>query len=571
MSERPRRGLRFGTTLLVTMLLAGGPLATGSVSAASGRTPTVGSISAGSGVYVDSRTDGSRGPEDRRPKRIKSVTADARDCATLTGRSFRTDDGDARVLSAAVVTTTDTARPLCQAAVVIDDRIRVDVQAPLTWNRRYVQLGGGGFCGSAPTLSGSGADLVAARSAIASSDSGHVGTPFDATWASDSLPGSAQAETDWGNLSEHLTSQAATSVLRGLFRKKTAYSYFIGCSTGGRQALVEAQRYPDDFDGIVAGAPANRQNYLAPLSQGWREVVNHRADRSLIVDLAATDVVRQGVLDACDALDGVVDAVVDDPRTCAFDPGDLACTDDRLSGCLTSEQVTVLRKWYGDPRDSRGSSLYPGGLPLGSEGGWPVSDVPPAGQTLSGGGIYAENVLKFLAFPQDPPATYSLFDFDFDEDPPLLDARARAYNADEPDMSAFRAAGGKLLMHHGLADPLITPMATIQYYEDGLSAMGGLKKVRSWYRMFLLPGVYHCSGGPGPDQVDWYAAIRAWVEKGEAPKRLVASKKDASLTRPLFPYPSKAAYSGAGSTDDQASFVRERGPRGRAVQVVTAH
>lgn len=576
MSERRRSGPGISTTLLLTVLLATGSLAVtaGPAAAGFGSARTTESALGGTSGRAESRAhvaeNDQKGGEDKKAKKVKTATADAGDCARLAGRTFRTDDGPARVLAAAVVPASDAAPTRCQAQVVIDDRIRVDVQAPLTWDRRYVQLGGGGFCGTVPTQGGSGAAYLAAGSAIASSDGGHVGTAYDATWASESLPGSAQAQVDWGYLSEHLTSQAARSVLARLFHKKAAYSYFIGCSTGGRQALVEAQRYPDDFDGIVAGAPANRQNYLAPLSQGWREVVNHRADRSVIVDLAAADVVRQAVLDTCDPADGVTDGVVNDPRTCAFDPGTLVCPDGQTSGCLTPEQVGVLRQWYGDPRSSDGASLYPGGLPLGSEGGWPGLDVPFPGQPLSGGGIYAEGVLKYLGFPQDPATTYSLFDFNFDTDPPSLDAMAKVYNADDPDMSAFRDSGGKLMMYHGLADPLITPMGTIQFYEDGVSAMGGLAAVQPWYRMFLLPGVYHCAGGPGPDQVDWYSAITTWVEKGQAPDRLVASKAGTSLTRPLFPYPMKAAYSGTGSTDDQASFVPVDGPRGRAVQVTTA-
>lgn len=486
-------------------------------------------------------------------------------CMGITGSTLTPAGGEpVQVVAATVRPASSTAPPHCAVTYRIGGRINGDLRIPLSgWDGRYAQVGGGGFCGTVPTQNGSGDPYLTAGSAVGSDDSGHASSPLDAEWAYGDPP----AQEDWAYRSEHLTLLAAQTLLQQLTGGPASYSYFLGCSTGGRQALMEAQRYPGDFNGIVAGAPANRQNYLAPLSQGYRERVNHNADGSLIVDTSTANTVNTAVIAACDALDGVKDGVVQDPRTCRFDPGQLLCPASGGSNCLTQAQVDVVRRWYDDPRNSSGSSLYPGGLPVGSEGGWAVNDIAGATPAYSAGGQFADQVLRFLAYPQDPtPGTGGLASFDFDQDPPKLAPLAATYNSDNPDMSGFRDGGGKLILWHGFSDPLITPFATIDYYEQGLAQMGGLDAVQSWYRFFLLPGVYHCSGGPGPGTVDWYGAITTWVETGTAPQRLVAAGN--GVTRPLLPYPLRAKYSGSGDVTQQQSWTSELGPRGRATQVV---
>jgi hypothetical protein len=492
------------------------------------------------------------------------------DCSTTaTARKVGRAVGYPTTVTSATTGATAAATSYCdvRASITVgaDDGstsvIQLRLQVPADWNRRYVQLGGGGFCGSIPTAGTSGDGNVDLGYAVASDDSGHVGGGSDGSFALDNTA----VQNTWGYLSEHLTARAAKAMLKGLTRHTPAYAYFVGCSTGGRQALIEAQRWPGDFDGIVAGAPANRQNYLAPLSQGVREQQNRDAGHRQIVDVAAAAVVKQGVLAACDGV--VKDGVVDDPRACRFDPATLLCPGGTAApGCLSAAQVAVVKKWYDSPRDNRGRELYPGGLPLGSEGGWVGFDISTSATGLSGGGTFAEQVLRYLAFPTDPGPSYSLWDFDPNRDARKLATMAKVYNADSTDLDAFRKAGGKLMIYHGLADPLITPFGTIQYYDDVVERYGSLARTQRFARLFLLPGVYHCAGGPGPDRVDWLGAIRAWTERGQAPVSVLASKVSGGVTtmeRPVYAYPLQATYDGSGDPNAAASWKPVLGPRGR--------
>lgn len=447
--------------------------------------------------------------------------------------------------------------------------INLRLQVPTSWNGRYVQLGGGGFCGTIPTAGGGGDEPLKAGYAVASDDTGHKGNALDASFG---FRNDAAQQT-WGRLSEHLTALAAKQILRHVAGTVPVRSYFVGCSTGGRQALMLAQRFPTDFDGIVAGAPANRQNYLAPLSQGVRELQNRDATHHVILDAAAATVVQQGVLRACDGTgvggDTVKDGIIQDPRLCTFDPATLQCPTGVTAGCLSAEQVRVVKEWYDSPRNSRGQELYPGGLPVGSESSWPGYDIG-TDASFAGGGAFAEQSLRYLAFPRDPGPDYSLYDFDPTRDAPRLRAMAREYNSDSPDLDAFHAHGGKLILYHGLADPLISPFGTIQYYEDVVHRYGSLTATQRWARLFLLPGVSHCTGGPGPDTVDWLSTIRAWTEQGTAPDRVLASKVVGGTTtmeRPVYAYPREAQHIEGKDPNTVDGWTSVLGPRGRQLAV----
>lgn len=502
------------------------------------------------------------------PTLVRSVI----DCDALTGMTVAPVDGrDVAIVAAEKVGTPDSPVAACavQGTITVKvaastSTIRFETRLPAdSWNGQYVQLGGGGFCGSVPTSAGAGADALARGFAIASDDTGHQGSSGDGTFAYDN----PAAELAWGQLSEHLTLKASQAVLEEAYGTTARRTFFVGCSTGGRQALVLAQQFPNDFDGIVAGAPAIYQNELATLSQGLRELQNRDAQDRVILDQAASAVVKQQVLTQCDAIDGLVDGVVGDPRSCVPNLDVVRCAPAASTGCLTQAQIDVAKRWYDSPRLPSGAELYPGGLPVGSEGGWPGYNIGK-GDALSGGGNYAQEVLRYLAFPEDPGPTYSLFDFDPAKDSSRLRTNDSLYNADSTNMAAFERAGGKLLMYHGLADPLITPQGTIQYYEDVVRFQGGsLPETQKWFRSYFLPGVYHCTGGPGPDSVDWLTAITDWVDRGQQPEQLVATKTDAAgavtARRPLYPYPLRAQYDGTGSPDKLTSFSAVVGPRGR--------
>jgi feruloyl esterase len=405
--------------------------------------------------------------------------------------------------------------------------IRFTMRLPLEgWNGRYFQTGCGGFCGAVPIASCGQA--LGRGFAVAAEDTGHLGTGGDGTWAY----GNRRAELDFGYRSPHLMAQAGKAFTTTFYGQAPAYSYFQGCSTGGRQALSEVQRYPDDFDGVIAGAPALYQNYLAPLSQGYLETLNRRADGTVILTQDKARVLAAAVLAACDATDGRADGVVGNPDACTVDPSVVQCAGDvDAADCLTAEQVAVARAFYAPPVDRKGREVYPAGMPRGSEAGWPGASIG-TDAALSGGGNYAQEVLRYLAFPVDPGPTYSLFDFDPARDARRLEAKARVYNADDTDLSAFEESGGKLIVYHGWADPLITAGGTVEYVRDAMARSGGREQTEDFLRLFLLPGVYHCAGGPGEDTVDWLTEIQEWVEQGRAPAEVTASKvaRDGTVT-----------------------------------------
>lgn len=459
------------------------------------------------------------------------------DCASLATHDFTTlRDAPTSITSAKTVAASAGTPAYCDVTGYIAPQIQFEVRLPTaTWNGRYFQTGCGGFCGIVP-ISSCGQALNA-NFAVGAENTGHVGS--DGLWAYNNRP----AEIDFGYRSPHVLSIAAKALIDVYYGQQPAYSYFQGCSTGGRQALSEAERYPTDFNGIVAGDPAMRQNYLAPIAQGWVERVNRDRNGHLILTTDKLPLLHDAVLATCDALDGRTDGVLDDPTRCHFDPGTLTCTSGQdPTTCLTPAQVAVVRDFYGGPRTSGGKVLM-AGLPFGSELGWAGIDIGTE-TSLSGAGNFATQVLRYLAFKKDPGPTYTIQDFNMNTGFAKLRYMARIYNADNPDLRAFRAAGGKLILYHGGADPLISPASSTQFYDDAVKIGGGLTATQRWFRMFLLPGVYHCAGGPGADQVDWLSDIQNWVENGQAPDTITATKVvngTVTLTRVLRPYPAPPA------------------------------
>ncbi|MFG6402342.1 tannase/feruloyl esterase family alpha/beta hydrolase [Microbacterium sp. P04] len=480
-------------------------------------------------------------PPEEQPAAVAAIT-DAQ-CSARTGSEITASDDDAEGAASAVTATIVTATIIttasgdlaCSLSGVIEGRVGYTVQLPLTdWNGRYFQTGCGGFCGYTPIASC--ADALTAGFAVGAEDSGHVDPRGGAEWALDN----PEAEADWGYRSPHLLAVVADALIVEVYGQAAETTYFQGCSTGGRQALSEAQRYPDDFDGIVAGAPALYQNYLAVLSQGGFEKANRRADGTAILTTTAIATLSAAVQQAC----GGVGGVISDPIGCDFSPATLQCADGAVGvDCLTAEQVQTVQRLYSAPVAEDGTVLYPGGVPLGSEALWRGSTVG-SDASLSGSGSYAQNVLRYLAFPDDPGSTYALSDFDPSTQYRQLDAQAEIYNAQDPDLSAFAEGGGKLILYHGLADPLITPYGTIDYFESVVERDGGAAVTDEYARLFLLPGVGHCTGGPGESTVDWLASIVDWVEDDVAPASVTAERQAAGQvvsSRVIDPFVSGSA------------------------------
>jgi feruloyl esterase len=421
---------------------------------------------------------------------------------------------------------------------VADSEIRIEVWMPAAnWNGKLQSVGNGAWAGtiSYPAM----ATALAAGYATASTDTGHEGNNPNF------IPDHPEKVVDFAYRAVHEMTLAAKALTAAWYSSTPKQSYWNGCSTGGRQAMVEAQRFPNDYDGIIAGAPANYTTRLQG-SQVWTAAITHK-DEAGYIPPAKYAALHKAALDRCDVNDGVKDGVIEDPTRCRFDPEVMECKGADGPECLTSAQVDVARKVYAGPTSKAGQSLFPG-LEPGSEIGWATLSGPKPMDL-------AVDVYKYLVF-EDPKWDYLKFDADADI------ARAdrtisRSMNSTDPNLQPLFAHGGKLLQYHGWADPGIAPGSSVTYYKSVLDAMGGKAKVDDLYRLFLVPGMGHCGGGDGTSTFDMVSALDQWVVNGKAPAQIPASRVVNGAvvrTRPLCPYPQVAAYKGTGSTDDINNF-----------------
>ncbi len=439
--------------------------------------------------------------------------------------------------------------PVCAVKGVIQPNIQFEIRLPLNdWNGRYFQTGCGGFCGQIRISHCS--DMLANGFVVGAHNMGHVGHFIkDPVWGSD-----AAARVDYGGRSTHLMSVVAKAVATRFYEKSPAKSYYRGCSTGGREGLTLAQRYPEDFDGIVAGDPAFAGR-LGAIANNWDAKFLLRDDGSEVFDKPALSVLHQAVLQACDAIDGVKDGILMDPRQCDFDPASIQCDDDTRTGCLSAEQVHTAKMLYQGPFNSKGIALMPGATPYGSEPSW------------SGAGrrTLAEGYLRYLAFETNPPADYNYRSFNFDTDIAKVEKSAKMYDPvapyEDPDLSAFASRGGKLIVYHGWADAGVSPMAMLDYYARVTHNQGGLDAVQNWFRVFMVPGMFHCRGGNAPNTFDFMPHIIEWAEKGSAPQSVLATQSENNTvvrTRPLYPYPSYAEYKGKGDVNSAENWHKAK-------------
>jgi Tannase and feruloyl esterase len=426
----------------------------------------------------------------------------------------------------------------CRVAATLkptpDSNIKIEVWLPASgWNWKLESVGNGAWAGSI-----SYRDLAAAITAgyaAASTDTGHTET------TAAFVVGHPERLIDFAYRAVHEMTVAAKAIIVGYYGSGAVRAYFNGCSTGGRQALAEAQRYPADYDGIIAGAAANYPTHLQG-AQVWTTKITNEDDG--YIPPAKYTLIHNAVLEACDALDGVKDRVLEDPRVCHFDPQALACQGPDEPTCLTAPQVEVARKIYAGP----GPSLFPG-LERGSEIGW---------ATLSGPKpmALAAETYQYLVF-KNPKWDYRTFDPA--RDMAIADkAIGPLMNAIDPNLKPFFQRGGRLLMYHGWADPGIAPQNSVNYFTSVEDAAGGKAAASNSIRLFMVPGMGHCAGGDGTDDFDKIGALSSWVDTNQAPKSILAAHKTkgvADRTRPLCPYPETAHYKGSGSTDDAANFV----------------
>jgi hypothetical protein len=438
--------------------------------------------------------------------------------------------------------------PFCKVSGRISKEIDFVLLLPQNWNGRFLMSGGGGFVG---TIQNNLIRYVNTGYITVGTNTGHRGNPLTAEWALNNM----ERQINFGRLAVHRTATVSKSIINSFYCNYPVFSYFLGCSRGGGQAMVEAQFYPEDFNGIVAGAPAfNWPAIGAKYMQGCQ--LNYPDAKNLTKPVITGDnlkLLQEHVLKQCDNIDGLNDKIINDPRDCKFDFSKLpVCPDDNAGpNCITKQQLAAIKAIY-SPLLVEDKEVYPS-FPFGLEaekGSWDAW-IAGSGQLPSLHYMFGTNMLKFLVY-NNPAWDYTKYDFKkfFD------DTRyASSYlDATQTDYSDFKKARGKMIMYHGWNDAALSAYATIQHYED---AMKKDRDLQSYIRLFLLPGVLHCDGGTGPDNVDWVKLIQDWTESDKTPDRVIFSKKENGktlMTRPVYPYPKVTAYNGKGESNDEKSF-----------------
>ena len=469
-------------------------------------------------------------------------------CDALAAKSF----GDqVKINSATLVPAKPNLPEHCDVRGVIWPEAGFAIKLPTAWNDRFEMVGNGGTAGA---ISMGAVDNALRKGfAAASTDTGHdAAKEALATFAyvTPENPNGHRKFLDFAYLAVHETAVLSKQVIQAYYGTAPHYSYWVGCSTGGRQGLQEAQRYPQDFDGLVVGAPGlyNTGNSMRRIWIGQSQA------GAGAIPSEKLPLLTRAIYEKCDALDGLKDGLIDDPRRCKFDPSRDApkCSDADSADCFTGPQIEALGKIYGGPHDSKGKLLFPG-EPVGSEPVWPDNLIAPNKTVLP----RAESQMKFAMLDPPPGPSWTYTMFNFDTDPPRLAKAAAALNARNPDLAPLKKRGGKIVQYSGWADQQVNPFPGIEYYET-VSKRLGAAATRDFYRLFMVPGMFHCNGGPGCNTVDWLAAVMDWVEKGAAPAQLTGAHVEhgtTTRTRPLCPYPQVARYKGTGSIDEAANFM----------------
>jgi feruloyl esterase len=435
--------------------------------------------------------------------------------------------------------------PFCRVEGILEKEVRFEIWLPQQgWNGRFLGQGIGGYAGYIPGAYSSMANALSRGYATATTDTGHQGNSNESKWAL----GNPERVLNFGHRAHHLLAQAAKKIIAAYYGASPRQSYFSGCSGGGRQALAEVQHYPEDYDGIIAGASgAAFTRMVANLR--WVSELNAKDSRGRLTPRKAA-LIANAATAYCDAKDGLKDGLIDNPLRCDFDISTLLCpagTDNDT--CLTTPQVETAKKIYSPMRNSAGQEIYPGLVP------GTLLNISEAEGGLNRHTAMSADFYKYFVYG-DPNWDYRASNFD--KDVSEADAKvAPIVDVTDPNLKPFNARGGKLIMYHGWADNVVSPISSLNYYKRVQEVIGE-KGTGEFLRIFLAPGMYHCGGGPGPNEFDMLSAIEDWVEKGKAPDRVVASHKTegkVDRTRPLCPYPQTASYTGSGSPDDAANFI----------------
>jgi feruloyl esterase len=498
-------------------------------------------------------------------------------------------DAPSTVISATPMPQAGDVPARCQVVGFVNATIEFVVNLPVTdWNGKFAHVGShfahigctGAECGPAFTAAECDGPLKRGYACIVD-DEGHKAPAGNESWAYQNLP----AEADFAFRATHLSTLAGKEITARYYGKPPAHAYFLGCSDAGRQALVEAQKFPADYDGVVAGAPpvdyaANALTVLwnaaALLGPDGKSLFPAEPNKRFMQ--SDLQLLRKFVADKCDVDEGVKDGVMPDPRLCRhFDPAELKCKGPKTAECLTGDQIAAARKIYGGPVNAKGEKLTTLGMVPGSEGNWAYSYLAEGGGPENVRQM-RDNILKYLSVSADlsSPATDIAWEGAFKR----AALQAALYDANNPDLRAFKAAGGKMIAFQGWSDHEVLPANIVDYYETVTKTMGGAAPTKDFFRLFMIPRMDHCGNGGGADKIEYLAAIENWVENGKAPDMLVGFDrkptddaryniwpaesgywlaqpwdKAASIgSRPVYPYPTQAKYKGAGDQTDAANW-----------------
>ncbi|MDG2318765.1 MAG: tannase/feruloyl esterase family alpha/beta hydrolase [Rhodospirillaceae bacterium] len=496
----------------------------------------------------------------------EALSADLASCAALGKADFSTLlDAPTHVTASRVVEGSDDMPAYCQVTGYVSPAVEFEMWMPVrNWNGKFLYRGCGGYCGFVGVASC--ANHVKDGYACIASDMGHTSTALDAKWAYNAI----QAEIDFGYRSTHVVTVAGKAIAESFYDDAPNRSYYMGCSTGGRQGLVEAQRFPYDFDGIVAGAPVINETG-AGMQLNWNVASNRDENGNQILPTSKIPMIHEAVIAKCDMNDGIEDGLIGDARDCDFQPSELQCLGQDRDNCLASNQVDVVNKIYDGPRNSEGMALYTGGAQRGSELNWVGNYISRDG-SLSTYEKFMGDMFRYMAFMPDPGPSWENADFDYDRDYKRLGMMESMYTGSNPDLRKYRDRDGKILVYQGWRDQSVVPLNVIDYYDLSTNTMGGPEEMQEFFRLFMIPGMNHCSGGAGAYAINYLDYMEDWVENGEAPDVLIGVHPNVPVdsagsdlpfdadavdfSRPTFPYPAKVRYSGEGDPNDADSFVR---------------
>ncbi len=478
------------------------------------------------------------------------------DCAKLLNLKLK----DTIITEAAVMPAKGDVPEICRVQGGLETVILFEVSMPTSvWNNKLFYVGGGGYNGTVPELG----DALARGYAAAGSDTGHRGFHWDAS----AMYNNPQSQVNYAHRATHLVAGLSKEIIKSYYGAPAKYSYFCGCSNGGKMALMEAERYPEDFDGIVGGGyVVDRTKEMMMFAWTQRALLGSEIQPYKIPAM------EKATLAACDARDGLADGLIDRPDRCKFDPEVMVCQGADGPNCLTPRQVTAWQKILNGPVNSAGKKLYAGYSP-GHEGDYAyyITGIGTMHGYPSSNFMYEDSFMRWIVFG---PQFDSVRDFDYDKSPAALVKFEKDQDAGTADLSAFQKHGGKLILYNGWADHSTPPMRAVEYFEQLRQKTANRD---DFVRLFMMPGLYHCSGGPGPNTFgglgqkgykrndpdnDIVGALDQWVEKGMAPSKLIVTKfkgddprQGVARTRPVCPYPQVATYKGAGSVDEAANFV----------------